>query len=384
MSLQTIPGRGMLLPAPPWLIAGNTPAYSASPLIDATGEKIAMCGRVWSKDRTSKTINKVHFRFGTIVKAGGSGLTVSLQDLSTAATFIAPDETTDQYRAIATGDANFASNTWYTTGLLTHDGTDSGTKRTIAHGDPLAIVIEFDGSGRLGSDSVIIAATAAVASSHLSQTVLKSGGSWSQSNAIPNVILEFSDGTFGTMLMSFPTSAISSVTYNVDTGTADEYALEFSLPFAAKVDGAWFVATIANASYDFDLVLYDGTTAMTNGTINVDGAQNGAGGSVRYGEAPFPAEVTLAPNTTYRLSLKPTTVNSIALTYFDVAAAGHFQAHDGGTSFHMASRLNSGAWDSTGTSSVYLTRRPFMGIRISALDDGLTAGHVQSRVQLGM
>jgi hypothetical protein len=374
MSMQTIPGRGMLVPAPQWLIAGNLPAFNVSAIIDATGEKAGMCGRVWNKDRSSKTINKVHFRFGTVVKAGGSALTVSLQDLSTSAAFIAPDETTDQYRAIANADANFLSNTWYTTGLLTSDGTDSGTKRTVAYGEALAIVVEYDGGGRLGSDSFIINGTAAVTQSHLSQLVLKTGGSWSQASSIPNVILEFSDGTFGTLLMGYPATAFSSVTYNLDTLVADEYALEFSLPFACKVDGCWFVSTLANAAVDFDLIIYNGTTPVTNGSVSVDGAQNASSGSVRYGEAPFAAEASLAANTTYRLAMKPTTANSLALSYFDVNAAGHLDAHDLGSACHMASRLDSGAWDSTGTSSIYLKRRPLMGIRISSLDDGVSAG----------
>ena len=55
--------QGLWLPNPPLFL--NNPAFSTGLLIDATGELVAFVGRVWNKDRASKDITKVGFRFGT-------------------------------------------------------------------------------------------------------------------------------------------------------------------------------------------------------------------------------------------------------------------------------------------------------------------------------
>jgi hypothetical protein len=310
----------------------------------------------------------VQFRFGTTVTAGGSALTVSLQDLGT--TFpLQPDETQDQYRAVTIP----ASNTWYTSGLVTNDGTDTGSKRTVSFGDGLAVVVEFDGAGRLGSDSAIISALGQISNTHSSELMLKTGGTWAPITAAPAVILEFSDGTFGTLAGGIPCSAFNSHSYKQDTGTADEYALEFQVPWPCKVDGAWGVMNTVSASGDLDVVLYDGTTAMTNGTITFPG-EHGISNNVRSFLVEFPAEITLQANYTYRLGFKPTqTAQAITVQSVDVSNANHWTCWPGGTACNYTTRLDAGSWASPTT-----TRRLLAGIRISALDDGASAGGIQT------
>jgi len=120
------------------------PSMVNAATIDATGEKLAWCGGFVHQDRAAKDITRVGFFFGSsLIKAGGSSLTVSLQDVSATAAPLQPDETQDQTVAIANGDAGFASSTWYRTGALS-------ANRTVSHGEQLAVVLEFDGGGRLG------------------------------------------------------------------------------------------------------------------------------------------------------------------------------------------------------------------------------------------
>ena len=109
-------------------------------------------GKVWFAERTgTKDIRRVGFRFGTVTKAGGSAVTVSLQDVNLAAgPPLQPDEVQDQTVAIANADAGFATGLWYRTGTLSAD-------RTVAYGEDLCVVFEYDGAGRLGSDVVNIA-----------------------------------------------------------------------------------------------------------------------------------------------------------------------------------------------------------------------------------
>lgn len=371
MAQTNFPGFGLV--APPLNYVSSTPAFT-SLLIDATGEKVGFVGRVWNKDHATKTIDKVHFLFGTVTKAGGSGLTVSLQDVSTASAPGQPDETQDQFRAIANGDASFATDTWYSTGLITSNGTDGGTKRTVAYGEDLAVVIEYDGSGRLSSDAVNVKMVSSTGFYNcLAAPVLKTGGSWAVQSCIPNVILEFSDGTFGTLFSAWPASAISTVAYKQNTAGADEYALQFDVQVPCKVDGCWFVASLASGAADFDVVLYSGTSALTNGTASVD-ATTVASNSARMYWVQFPAPQALTPGTTYYLSIKPTqNTANVTVYYFDVSAAGHWQAHAGGSTWQMAARLDLGSWDSSG-SGAYAKRRPFFGLSFCSFDDGAQLG----------
>ena len=361
MTLQTIPGEGLWIPEPPRFVFNF--GFS-NMLIDATGEKVAFIGRVWNKDRGSKDITKVGFRFGTVVKAGGSALIVSLQNVSLTTAVIQPDETQDQTVAIANANASFASNTWIQTGALS-------ANRTVTFGELLAVVVEFDGGGRLGSDTVNISGLAGVetGTSHASTMSHKTGGAWAISTLTNNIILEFTDGTFGTLDKGYPASAVTTTAFNSDTAGADEYAMEFTLPFPVKVDGAYIYLSITGTSSDFDVVLYDGTTAMTGGTVSIDAHSVINTGNQRILFVPFTAEISLTANTTYRLALKPTTANSVTLLQVDVSANGHFQAWAGGTAWNTTSRVDAGSW-----AAVTATRRPLMGIRVSACDDGVGGG----------
>lgn len=365
MAVQTLAGVSV-----PWGVlppsVAVAPAFSTALVIDATGEKVGFSGRVWFAARTgTKAIRKIGFRFGAVTKAGGSGLTVSLQDptgVTGAGTGgpMVPDETQDQTVAVANGDAAFAANTWYQTGDLSAD-------RTVSFGDKLSICWEYDGGGRLGADTVTIAGLGATQSGHAHSCVaaLKTA-SWAVAAVVPNVILEFSDGTFGTLMGAFPCSAISSIAYNSGSA-ADEIALEMTWPGPLKIDGVGGIWTPSAAGADFDVVVYDGTSAMSNGTVAVDG-DDATGAAQRFGYAQLPGMVTLAANTTYRIALKPNATN-ITLVYFEVAAAGHFQAHVGGEAWAYTTRVDAGSWAAATT-----TRRPFLWPYVCAMDDGAGSG----------
>jgi hypothetical protein len=228
----------------------------------------------------------------------------------------------------------------------------------------LAVVVEYDVGGRLGSDAVnlhcaayngtIIAAQGVVSSQYIA--------AWATVNLQPNVVLEFSDGTFGTLYGAFPYSAFNTHPYAANTAVADEYAIPFSVPFPCQVDGLWAVVAPTG---DFELLLYDGTTALA--TISVDANAIRTSGS-SFLEFPI-ASVSLLANHTYYVALRPTTTTSITAYSHDVADANHLSVHSGGITATYVTRLNQGAW-----ASPTATRRLWAGVMISALDDGVGGG----------
>lgn len=359
------PVYGLQMPAVPPITF--LPTFTTGLLIDATGEKIAFMGRVWNKDRATKSISRVGFMFGAVTKAGGSGLTISLQDVSVAAGPPGrPDETPDQTVAVANADATFATNTWHRSGALS-------ANRSVAYGELLAVVIEYDGTGRLGADSVIVNSLSPAGNPELDMlagSALKTGGTWATGTGIGNLILEFDDGTFGTFVGAFPTNGITATAYNTGSA-ADEIALEFTVPGPVKVDGAW-VATLMAANANVDVVLYEDTTTLV--TVSTDLRTIIQAAAPRRLRLPF-AEQLLTPGHTYRLSLKPTTGNSVTAYDLGVASADHLQAWPLGTAAYYTSRADAGTWTPN------TAKRPMMGLYVSAISDG---GFPASRVRLGM
>jgi hypothetical protein len=339
----------------------GAPSYAvATPLtIDATGEMAAFVGRMSNPTRATKDVRKVHFRFGTVTKAGGSALTVSLQTVNAAVgPPYQPDETQDQTVAIANADAGFVSNTWYTTGALSAD-------RTVAYGEMLAVVIEYDGGGRLGADTVGISALGG-STAHVTMSeggcALKTA-SWAAASGWNNVVLEFSDGTFGTLEQSVLASAVNTHSFNSGS-TPDEHALAFTVPLACKVDGI-FAHLAIQAGADVDLVLYQGTSALATGSIDANAIRSAAGAAFF---TPI-AEQTLTASTQYYVAVKPTTTTSVSAYSLDVSAVGHMALNDGGTNFNYSTRTDAGSW-----AAVTTTRRLVAGIRISSVDDGNGSG----------
>jgi hypothetical protein len=359
MTMQTIAGVGMTCPEFPY-IAANTFAFSSA-LMDAGTEKVAFVGTVFTKDHAAKNITKIGFRPGTVSLNALSFIKTSIQSVSTAS---GPPATPTGTILGATANgfvteaaATFSSNTWHQTAAL-------GEVVAVNPGDIIAVVIEY--GTFTAADAFNVTNVTAPQSSHLAQTALFTA-SWGVQSVLANVVLEFDDGTFGTLDGAFPCSGINGISYASNTAGADEYALEFSFPFPVKVDGGVAMLSNSAAGANFDIVLYDGTTALE--TIPIDGNQLATTSNTRGIYFGFTQQQSLAANTTYRLALKPTTTSSVSLSSFDVAAVGHFQAHPMGAGWVLGSRIDAGAW-----SAPTATRRPMIFVRVSACDDGTGGG----------
>lgn len=272
------------------------------------------------------TLNAVGLRIGTVTT--GDTVRVSFQDVDAATGD--PDGGVDQYRAltIAGGDAN----TWKTTGLITSDGTDTGTKRTVAKGDWLAIVIDYASyvAGSLNISSV----TGSI--SQGSCYTNRYTGSWTKAAPTPPIALQYSDGVWrrpegALAILSFTTNTINSGT------TPDELALRFKLDAPARLAGAQIRG---DRDGDYDLVLYDASsTVVASRDKEVRGTTGEAADRIMFASA-----VELQAGQVYRLAVKPSSGTNVALRSITLPSSDYCAAEIGGAEFYQSVRTDAGAW----------------------------------------
>src|SRR3990167_1585425 len=300
MTIQSIVGE-VRFPAYPRADSTPVPGGTGGVLLDANGEKFAC---VFKVPKTG-TLHKVWFRTGTVTT--GDDLKVSFQDVG-ADGF--PDEIVDQYRVVTVADAN--DNVGFTTGILSSDGTDIGTKRSVTFGQELAIVIEYNSyvAGAMYiafSDSL---AYTGEAYPYCAQKV-GAGPTWAKTGVStwPVIAVEYSDGTYA-FINTLPILSTTQKSYQVGTLVADEYALAFTLPFTCRIKG---MGGIIEVDGDCDFVLYEGTTIRASVSIDAD-KRSHVGITVLNMD--FSAPYTIAANTQYRIAVKPTTSTLVNILYF--------------------------------------------------------------------
>ena len=360
MAFVDIPG-GLWIPAP-FVGRHDDPAPSSDNTfrIDAAGERIAFIFRV----PKTGTLDKFEWHSSDSTLNAASVLRLSFQNVDLATGF--PDATQDQFRDQST----LTSFGWNAPGLMTSDGTDTGTKRSVTVDDLLAAVIEFQTF--TAADSVrwrkmvtpysfqgIFGAFPYPASFFASV--------WATvAETMPFMALKYSDGTYAqlndwVLPAGTGSTVINTTTFN-NGSTPDERGLFFQLPAPVKVGGAWWRADLdGNADY----VLYDsdGTTVLASSSLdlNVRGAAKAGNFFIRH------TPISLTASTNYRAVIKPTSVTNLSTYDFDVNAAALLDAVAGGQNWHYTSRTDAGAWTQV------TTKRPFMGLLVTAIDDGAGA-----------
>lgn len=387
MTLQAVQG-GIFFPSViignpriTWVgTAGGLTQTSTSP-IDAATEKIAFMGHArWEGSpagaKTFGTSSKIHFKTGTVTFAdAGTTVRVGIQGVSgdgSGVSGMTPDGAFDVYvdlagngGVITSSDDNVYKSVTMSTG-----------SKSITDGDLIAIV--FDMTARGGSDSLILAGPTSDGYFTNPGYRLYNGGAWQNfSGAVmPNILLEADDGTFGilrgAMFIIGPSSQNFSATYSYTSSSSpDEYGLIFQVPFCCKVDALWFSLATSAANADATIALYSdplGTpTVMASASHYGEYGNNGTDNRPRL--VPI-TEQTLAPGTDYCVALVAAGAGSCVLGYTTLASANH-RTVQGLANCRRGSRTNA-----TGAFSEMTTEIPLMGVQISALDDGATAGRL--------
>ena len=380
MTLQRVPGAfplvwpNTILTNPRTVAAGTLGGFSTlagAGTTDATGEKIALIGHVfWTDGAASKTMDStsiIHFRTGAVTMADASTtMRIGLQDVNAAAgPPVQPDGTFDVYRefagnagVITSADDNVAKSITLST---------SGTK-TVTNGQLIAVV--FDMTARAGTDSLVIngAPSASIGYSSM-PVVMQYTTSWQNVNsgtALPLVLLESSDGTLGTLLGCGYYAPGSVYTY-ASSGTPDERALQFQVPYTCKVNCVYLASGGNSATADGELVLYStpGGTPTALATVTVLGEYFGNVTDERVHAFMFDSEITLSAATDYAIAYKATGAGSVNLGYITMVSAAH-RSINGFANCSGVSRSDAtGAFGSASTTDL-----PLMSVGICALDDG--------------
>jgi hypothetical protein len=358
MALQAFPGCAIVVPVMPD-VNTSLPALDSTMLIDASTERIAINCHV----PAAGTLHKVHVRIGALAINAASVVRLSFQDPDLSAGSGNPDGTQDQFRDHV-GSA-FTANTFFSSGILSNDGTDGGTKRAVAVADRLCGVLEFQSF--TAGDSLVVSGLAAVATKAAAFGMpafsMLFTGTWAVlATPRPILVLEYSDGSFHIPDGCFPVSSLTSDTFNSGS-TPDEHGLIFQLPWPATLAGA---IVRLDLDGDAELVLYDAASAvLATATLDANWRYDTNGFNVRV---PFATPVDLAANTTYRLAVKPTSVTSLTTYDFNASSASHLANFQGGSTWKHTDRVNAGAWTDTAT------KRPWMSLVLSHFDDGLSGG----------
>lgn len=353
MALVEVPG-GLWIPEP---LPSSTsyPSLTNVVLIDASGEKFAL---IFRAPKTG-TLDSFAFRLGAVTQAPTNGLKCSFQDVSLTTGH--PDETVDQSATVTSG---LTANAWVDPGAFS-------AGRSVTRGDLVAAVIEF--ATFVAGDSLEFSGwyeTATVYPLHTLYSALKTGGTWVKAQTLPPFALKYTDGSYAVVPGLYPTKNVNTVTFD-STTSPDERGMRFTLPMACRLQGVLYrIEPVAGTT--FDVVLYDAVSTVLE-TVTVDTDTTIPGGA---GPALAMFATTLAENTLYRVTLKPS-ATALSAFEFDVNAAAIMDAFGGGQAFHHTSRTDAGAWTDT------TTKRPWMNLWLSQVDDGVGAAVSGYAVMMG-
>lgn len=380
MAIQPIPNG--LLPLDSVMIWGYNAATGNT--MDAAGESVAFIGRIYIEGApASNTISSaggaITFRTGTVTFANaGTNFRVGIQDVTAGGL---NDDTFDVYADFTGGGGGIASNTWYEKAMT------NGTK-TINH---LQIVaISFETTARGGADSIIVNSFA-----HINHTfnninfpyrVADTGaGPTRQATAPYGAAIIFDDGTLGWIEGSWFSPGMNAVTnLSYNTGSSpDEYAAVFQVPYKCSVRGGYFLVGSIASTDNFECLLYSdaqGTPAVQR-TATIDPNYTGSAANVAFYSFSF-TSYTLSPGLWYALAMRPTTANSLQLSYYDITTTfgnKYKKSSVFGTNVKLSARTNqTGAF--TEVQSYFM---PIFGLFVDGLDDGVGGGTPSASVYIG-
>lgn len=307
----------------------------------------------------SGTLDKFEFRTGAVANNPDNGIRLSFQALDTSTGM--PNGTQSQYRDIT---GTLSANAWQVPGLMTSDGTDTGTKRTVTAGEQIGCVVDF--VSFVASDTFTVAPLSLSVGSYvngLNYVADASNGTYTKSTAaFPNLALKYDDGTYAAFPLFMGPVLTATNTAFSSSSTPDEIGVVFQVPISCRVVGAW---ARVDPNADLAFVLYD-NSGIDVRTVTIDSDLSRSGHTANV--AHFSSSYTLSANTNYRLIVKPTTTSNINFSNYTLPGSGYGTSHPMGATWVYTSRVNGGAFTDDNTKCCQ------MGLIVDGYDTGSGGG----------
>lgn len=375
MSQQLITGQYASFPNILMSVASGT-----SSTLNAAGETCCFVGHVILENPLSgsKTISAagggaIVWRSGAVTfSSGSSTFEVGLMDVSTATNPAQGDGAFDVKASFTGGGGGVTTNATQTSVMTT------GTK-TITNGDLVAIVFKMTARG--ASDSVVVATSGSYifGTSPVFPTVTdNTTGVYARlTGTLPNAYIKFDDGTIAWIFGgAFTGAGVSSVAFNSGTGTADEYGNLINCPGTFYAVGASVNASGANSA-DYELILYEDPlgTPVAARTITVDATWLGVASNSTSSSFAFSSPYLLKANTQYGLTVRPTTANSVTLSYIDPSTEEASKTSAVGNTAYAIRRLNNAGAFSDYNGGTAKTRIISIKLLGSYIEQGINKGN---------
>lgn len=350
MAFIDVPGQPIRWPASEG--SPNAPGIQTQTL-DAESETVAF---IFQCPRDG-VLNRVAFGLGTVTQAPSNGLVVSFQDVNENGL---PDGTVDQSRVVTSG---ISSNAWIETGLITDDGTDDGTKRTVSQGDLIAVVVGFESFE--SSDELIVQGNYIGPWSHAGMRFPYNRHSGGIVRNGANILLEYETEGYIAVPGATGTGALSNISSLGPATSPDEVGIKFQVPWPVKVKGLYSSINHAFATRAGTYFLYDeNDTELASKAWDASYATGPS--TTNYATIYFSEEIELSADTTYRLTYLATTLPNQIVTRHSLGDGSSSKflpgTWIGDSDIQGTERTDEGAW----TDSAFVV--PCMGLLISSID----------------
>lgn len=352
--------------------------------MDAVNEAVHCVGRLVTSDGNgSKTLDTsgssaILWRTGAVTFSNaGTTFKVGLAGIDNAngpplRLTNSSDVITFDVNASFTGGGGGVTANAYQTSVPT-----TGSKSGMAPGDLIGIGMQMTARG--GTDS-IIASMCSADNAQILPGVTIFTASYTGQTGVPNVLLTFSDGTYGWLEGSEIFSNISSVAYN-SSSSPNEYGQLFQFPYPVRIVGATGVFNLTGNTRDIDVILYSAPISgspVAERTVSIDANVTGSNAQRRF-RVRFSSPYDVTANTAFGIVVKPTTTSSGTLVGKLIGNAAHRVADFWGTNSYGISRSGGSGTFANVTSS---TQHYNIGLICSGFEVGGGSGSGASRARV--
>lgn len=383
MALQNLVGQGRWLPPlPEGIFSDGIPSVNSSIALDADEEEWQWIGRVRIDGGGSKT-------FGTssilswlpgaaITFVATATLRVGVKKAASIDAANGPPARAtigaaafDVYKDLVGGTDTITASTYR------NEAMASGTPFTVTDGDLLAVCFHLDITAN--AQSVLVRNTSMINLLVLPvSTLVTSGPTYTAQTVAGNVVIAFDDGTLGWIEPTYPFSNTNVVVATASIGNGNIIGNIFRTNYSCKVDAIAAILDLATGS-DCALELYStplGTPVLIESVAIDQNITGTAAAGMAFVNLTTPRTLTI--NTDYLVGIKQTTATALTGRQHDVDSAAHFKPLGMGAECYAADSVAGATFAQQNSGK----RRYSIWVRVSASDDGVSAGGGANRALL--